>query len=143
MHRSGSPRICFVDELELKDRSNALRCNIESWLQVFRIVGDIATCGIGDAPSSDALPFVAADRFHERYSDRTEPVFPPELMLSAPSATAITGECVTWHCPTSLKELLRLKASCSEARIVAGNTAVRVNECDLLIGWEGCEGGHG
>lgn len=54
----------------------------------------------------------------------SEPVFPAALMLEPPSAVSIVGETVTWHCPTSLPELLRLKAEHPEARIVAGNTEV-------------------
>eukprot|EP00903_Cladosiphon_okamuranus_P009641 g9174.t1 len=67
-------------------------------------------------------------RFTERYADRSmsEPVFPAALMLAKPSAVSIVGETVTWHCPTSLKDLLSLKAQHPEARIVAGNTEVGI-----------------
>ena len=67
-----------------------------------------------------------AGRFSERYADRStsEPVFPAALMLAKPSAVSIVGETVTWHSPTSLPELLALKANHPEARIVAGNTEV-------------------
>eukprot|EP00752_Nemacystus_decipiens_P001718 g1661.t2 len=67
-------------------------------------------------------------RFSERYSDRStsEPVFPAALMLAKPSAVSIVGEDVTWHCPTSLSDLLALKAEHPEARIVAGNTEVGI-----------------
>lgn len=65
-----------------------------------------------------------SDRYSERYAEKAEPVFPPALMLDTPSAVAIVGESVTWHCPTSLRELLRLKEEFPEARIVAGNTEV-------------------
>ena len=69
---------------------------------------------------------VVADRFSERYAGRStsEPVFPAALMLAKPPAVSIVGETVTWHCPTSLRELLSLKAKHPEARIVAGNTEV-------------------
>ncbi|CAN0411520.1 unnamed protein product [Pylaiella littoralis] len=65
-------------------------------------------------------------RYSERYTDTSEPVFPAELMLTPPSAVSVAGETVTWHCPTSLPELLRLKAAHPEARIVAGNTEVGI-----------------
>lgn len=75
------------------------------------------------SPVRIGLPHIG--RFSERYKDTSEPVFPAELMLAKPSAVSIVGETVTWHCPTSLAELLRLKAAHPEARIVAGNTEVR------------------
>ncbi|CAM9599781.1 unnamed protein product, partial [Hapterophycus canaliculatus] len=60
------------------------------------------------------------------FSDTNEPVFPAALMLEPPSPVSIIGETVAWHCPTSLPELLRLKAEYPEGRIVAGNTKVGI-----------------
>ncbi|CAN0357298.1 unnamed protein product, partial [Ectocarpus sp. 12 AP-2014] len=65
-------------------------------------------------------------RYSTRYTDVSEPIFPAELMLKTPSAVSIVGDSVTWHCPTSLSELLRLKAEYPKARIVAGNTRVGI-----------------
>ncbi|CBJ27195.1 conserved unknown protein [Ectocarpus siliculosus] len=65
-------------------------------------------------------------RYSTRYTDVSEPIFPAELMLRTPSAVSIVGDSVTWHCPTSLSELLRLKAANPKARIVAGNTEVGI-----------------
>lgn len=51
-----------------------------------------------------------------------------------PSPVSIVGKTVTWHCPTSLPELLRLKAAHPDARIVAGNTEVcMIPECILFF----------
>lgn len=61
-------------------------------------------------------------RYIERYSDKSELIFPSALMLHPPSAVTIVGENVTWHCPTTLEDMACLKADHPEGRIVAGNT---------------------
>ena len=63
-------------------------------------------------------------RYSERYTDKAEPIFPAMLMMNEPSAVTIVGDSVTWHFPTSLDDLLRLKADNPSAKIVAGNTKV-------------------
>ncbi|CAM9651436.1 unnamed protein product [Laminaria digitata] len=65
-------------------------------------------------------------RFSERYTDASEPVFPASLMLKRPSPVTITGDSVTWHFPTTLHDLVRLKEEHPQARIVAGNTEVGI-----------------
>ncbi|CAM9780365.1 unnamed protein product, partial [Sphacelaria rigidula] len=37
------------------------------------------------------------------------------------------GKSVSWFCPTSLEELIKMKAEHPEARIVAGNTEVNTH----------------
>ncbi|XP_072912176.1 xanthine dehydrogenase/oxidase isoform X4 [Hemitrygon akajei] len=57
-----------------------------------------------------------------------EPIFPPELALNkSPQRTLVfRGERVTWIQPTTLSELLALKAKHPEARLVVGNTEVGI-----------------
>ncbi|XP_067841272.1 xanthine dehydrogenase/oxidase-like [Heptranchias perlo] len=58
-----------------------------------------------------------------------EPIFPPELMLlrdSPQKMLLFKGERVTWIQPTTLDELLNLKAKYPEARLVVGNTEVGI-----------------
>ncbi|XP_051880287.1 xanthine dehydrogenase/oxidase-like [Pristis pectinata] len=57
-----------------------------------------------------------------------EPIFPPELALSEyPRRTLVfRGDRVTWIQPTTLNELLALKAKYPEARLVVGNTEVGI-----------------
>lgn len=74
----------------------------------------------------------ACARYSERYADKSEPLFPAALMLDKPSAVIVTGNKVTWHFPTSLDDLMRVKAEFPEAKIVAGNT--EVGYCGMAIG---------
>lgn len=56
-------------------------------------------------------------------------------MLKRPSPVTITGDSVTWHFPTTLHDLVRLKEEHPQARIVAGNTEVKRRMIFWLAGW--------
>ncbi|CAG0889280.1 unnamed protein product [Darwinula stevensoni] len=61
------------------------------------------------------------------YDPTQEPIFPPELKLNPKYETenlVFKGSRVTWYRPASLDEMLRLKATHPEARIIHGNTEV-------------------
>ena len=63
-------------------------------------------------------------------SDDQELIFPPELKvrheeLVAESVTFV-GDKVTWHRPTDLSDLLSLKTTYPEAKLVGGNTEIGV-----------------
>lgn len=63
------------------------------------------------------------------YDPSQEVIFPPELKLSDTldkQFLMLRGERVTWYRPTTLNELLYLKAKFPAARIVVGNTEVGV-----------------
>ncbi|XP_037076844.1 xanthine dehydrogenase/oxidase-like [Pollicipes pollicipes] len=63
------------------------------------------------------------------YDPTQEAIFPPELMLQPEWATQsmrFVGPRVTWYRPASLQELLDLKATHPEAKLVNGNTEVGV-----------------
>ncbi|KAL4238443.1 hypothetical protein ACF0H5_003151 [Mactra antiquata] len=58
-----------------------------------------------------------------------DPIFPPELQTSSKfdsQSLVYKGERVTWYRPTSLNELLDLKSSYPDARLVVGNTEIGV-----------------
>ncbi|KAM9835993.1 aldehyde oxidase 6 [Aulostomus maculatus] len=57
-----------------------------------------------------------------------EPIFPPELILTAetssPRTLTFRGERMTWVSPVSLEELVQLKARNPRAPLVMGNTSI-------------------
>ncbi|KAM4041887.1 xanthine dehydrogenase/oxidase [Anomaloglossus baeobatrachus] len=58
-----------------------------------------------------------------------EPIFPPELLLYrdvARKQMVFKGEDVTWYQPSTLNELLHLKAQYPNAKLVVGNTEVGI-----------------
>ncbi|XP_069810295.1 xanthine dehydrogenase/oxidase isoform X2 [Dendropsophus ebraccatus] len=79
-----------------------------------------------ETPSSSAL----FDPSDFRPLDPTqEPIFPPELLLhrDAPQKQLVyRGDGVTWYQPSSLNELLHLKAQHPTAKLVVGNTEVGI-----------------
>eukprot|EP00054_Salpingoeca_dolichothecata_P024381 m.165933 g.165933 ORF g.165933 m.165933 type:complete len:1340 (-) comp24994_c0_seq1:150-4169(-) len=63
------------------------------------------------------------------YDASQEPIFPPELILQADQPTPaleFRGERSVWFRPTSLKDMLDLKAKHPEAKIVNGNTELGI-----------------
>ncbi|XP_049867763.1 xanthine dehydrogenase [Pectinophora gossypiella] len=63
------------------------------------------------------------------YDPSQEPIFPPELKLTSiydEQYLVYRGKKTTWYRPTSLNEILKLKAQHPEAKIVVGNTEVGV-----------------
>ncbi|XP_021947177.1 xanthine dehydrogenase/oxidase [Folsomia candida] len=65
----------------------------------------------------------------KKYDPSTEFIFPPELQLTSDyddQYLVFNGERVTWYRPTSLGQLLELKAKYPYAKIVVGNTEIGV-----------------
>ncbi|KAG8239016.1 hypothetical protein J437_LFUL005073, partial [Ladona fulva] len=63
------------------------------------------------------------------YDPSQEPIFPPELQLSSElnhQFLKVSGQRVTWYRPTTLNQLLTLKKTYPQARIIVGNTEVGV-----------------
>ncbi|XP_022782226.1 xanthine dehydrogenase/oxidase-like [Stylophora pistillata] len=61
------------------------------------------------------------------YDPTQDAIFPPELMLpdaNKPRLLHIRGDLVTWIRPTTLEELLELKAKYPQAKLVIGNTEI-------------------
>ncbi|CAH0554559.1 unnamed protein product [Brassicogethes aeneus] len=63
------------------------------------------------------------------YDASQEPIFPPELKLSNQYDSQylkINGPNLTWHRPTTLRDLLKLKQQHPHAKILVGNTEIGV-----------------
>uniref|UniRef100_A0A8C8SZG8 Aldehyde oxidase 1 n=1 Tax=Pelusios castaneus TaxID=367368 RepID=A0A8C8SZG8_9SAUR len=83
------------------------------------------------------IKLFSADEF-QPLDTTQEFIFPPELMRMAenePKRTLVFhGERTTWISPTSLKELLELKAKYPKAPLVVGNTSVGIGQhLELLV----------
>lgn len=80
----------------------------------------------GDSIRSVATSLTPSD-FDTSLSDSQEPIFPPELQISDEldqQFLVISGDQITWYRPTSLDQLLTLKAQFPHAKLVVGNTEV-------------------
>eukprot|EP01025_Chloroclados_australasicus_P046435 TRINITY_DN5123_c0_g1_i6.p1 TRINITY_DN5123_c0_g1~~TRINITY_DN5123_c0_g1_i6.p1 ORF type:complete len:1400 (-),score=162.31 TRINITY_DN5123_c0_g1_i6:601-4416(-) len=55
-----------------------------------------------------------------------EPIFPPELKNRKPTSLELPGQRCSWYRPITLSQLLELKASHPQAKIVVGNTEVGI-----------------
>ncbi|RMX48187.1 hypothetical protein pdam_00015397 [Pocillopora damicornis] len=63
------------------------------------------------------------------YDPTQDAIFPPELMLPdaiKPRRLYIKGDLVTWIRPTTLEELLELRAKYPQAKLVIGNTEIGI-----------------
>uniref|UniRef100_A0A7M4ERU3 aldehyde oxidase n=1 Tax=Crocodylus porosus TaxID=8502 RepID=A0A7M4ERU3_CROPO len=84
-------------------------------------------CCLEEKDSSICTKLFSADDF-QPLDPTQEFIFPPELMRMAESLPKRTlvfhGERTTWISPTSLEELLELKAKYPKAPLVVGNTSV-------------------
>lgn len=56
----------------------------------------------------------------------TEPIFPPFLTHYCPASLKFYHDGVTWYQPVTLQELLQLKQTHPQARLVVGNTEVGI-----------------
>ncbi|XP_028319779.1 aldehyde oxidase 6 isoform X2 [Gouania willdenowi] len=96
--------------------------------------GDANCClnGVKNGTETDAVKPQLFNKDEFLPLDPTqELIFPPELILMAESEPARTlsfvGEGTSWVCPSSLEELLGLKARNPDAPLVIGNTNVGPN----------------
>jgi xanthine dehydrogenase/oxidase len=61
------------------------------------------------------------------WSPDSEPIFPPFLKTHpVPASLHIVGKNVTWYRPTSLRELLALKAANPAAKLIGGNSEIGI-----------------
>ena len=70
------------------------------------------------------------DSPYRPFDSSQEPIFPPELIMRSGKFRnqnlVFRSENMTWFCPTSLDELLRLKSDYPDAKLVVGNTELGV-----------------
>ena len=61
-------------------------------------------------------------------STSQEPIFPPALRQVKVESKVFTGKMVKWLIPTSLQELVNLKETYPEAKLITGNSECRLEQ---------------
>ena len=82
-------------------------------------------CMLNGEISEDFASFDALESYHPD----TEPIFPPELQLSAKldeELLFICGKYMHWYRPTQIEDLIKLKQKHPNAKIVVGNTELGI-----------------
>ncbi|ALC47458.1 ry [Drosophila busckii] len=83
--------------------------------------------GCGDEPATDDKLFERSE--FQPLDSSQEAIFPPELQLTSAydeESLLFRSERVSWHRPTTLEQLLQLKAAHPAAKLVVGNTEIGV-----------------
>ncbi|KAK2165481.1 hypothetical protein NP493_1361g00002 [Ridgeia piscesae] len=124
-----------VAQVERALEGNLCRCTgYRPILDGFRKFTKEAQCAMGDAccklqKTDDDTSTKTSDKEKEHseylpYDSSQEPIFPSELQLSTQldeQSLVFTSEKVTWYRPTSLQQLLELKTTHPDARLIGGN----------------------
>ena len=93
-------------------------------------IGSSGCCRSGQQPLSKQFVTPDGESSYVPLDQSQEPIFPPELNCKAEELNGqplvFKGKLMTWFRPCSLKELLELKRSHPEAKLVVGNTELGI-----------------
>lgn len=139
-----------ITDLEIAFQGNLCRCTgyraiiegyktfTEEWEKVQRLPqqnGDInsTVCAMGENCCKRVFTSEPNELFDPKafrpYDPTQEPIFPPKLQITAKydeEYLILKGKNITWYRPLDLKEILTLKKTYPNAKIIVGNTEVGV-----------------
>ncbi|XP_060065945.1 xanthine dehydrogenase/oxidase-like [Ylistrum balloti] len=84
-------------------------------------------CGLGLCQQTTETPVSTVESTYQKDSSSQDVIFPPELQLTESYHTknvVFSGDRYTWYRPTSLSEILRLKAEHPDAPVVMGCNSI-------------------
>ena len=125
-----------MEDIETYFQGNLCRCTgyraiIEGYTVFARDTSEKSPCGMGDKCCKKMGPLDnGTESNFKPYDSSQEPIFPPELTLRSNQMhqqnLVFKSENMIWYRPTSLSELLRLKETHPNAKLVVGNTELGI-----------------
>uniref|UniRef100_A0A383W3H7 xanthine dehydrogenase n=1 Tax=Tetradesmus obliquus TaxID=3088 RepID=A0A383W3H7_TETOB len=118
---SGLPCDCGGGVTKAADAAGANGAAAESSSSSKAADGTCCGGGCCAAKANGAAAAAAAD-----VKPSSEPIFPKELKGRRPAALRLSGPLCTWYRPTTLEQLLTLKAAHNDLKLVGGNSEVGI-----------------